>query len=133
MRRKAGVTSCPERGIVAASSVAGDAPALEQVGLNANLKLNFAQLETHGPPTRRRPGRVTRAQIAGYARSAAYRLNRITEIGRMGPGYVFIEEVIDDDNGAVSYGIWWFTGRAVNRIARRRWRWRRAKASQYGP
>ncbi len=84
------------------------------------------------PPTRRRPGRVTRAQVAGYAQSATFRLNRITEIGKMGPGYVLIEEMIGD-RGATSYDIWWFTGRAAQKIARRRWRWRRARRSQYGP
>lgn len=84
------------------------------------------------PPSLRRPRRVTRAQIAGYAKSATFRLNRITEIGKMGPGYVLIEEMIDD-GGATSYDIWWFTGRAAQKIARRRWRWRRARRSQHGP
>ncbi len=85
------------------------------------------------PPNRRRPRRVTRAQIAGYAQSATFRLNRITEIGKTGPGYVLIEEVFVDDGGAISYDIWWFTGRAAEKIARRRWRWQQARASQHGP
>ena len=73
------------------------------------------------------------AQIAGYATSATYRLNRITEIGTMGPGFVFIEEVLGESKSATSYDIWWFVGAKAGRIARRRWSWLSAKDSQYGP
>jgi hypothetical protein len=92
----------------------------------------FRTFRIFDPPNSRRPRRVARAQIAGYATSATYRLNRITEIGRMGPGFVLIEEVLESD-GVPSYDIWWFTGPQAARIVRRRWRWNQAKGSQYGP
>ena len=93
----------------------------------------FRTFRIFDPPSARRPRRVTRAQIAGYATSATYRLNRITEIGRMGPGFVLIEEVIDEGSPVPSYNVWWFTGARASRIAQRRWNWSRAQASQYGP
>lgn len=93
----------------------------------------FRRFRVFNPAHRPQPNRVTSAQIAAYAKSATYRLNRITEIGRMGWGYVFIEEIRDEETGALSYDIWWLTGRQATRIGQRRWAWRQAQASQYGP
>jgi len=94
----------------------------------------FRTFRVFVPPHRARPVRIARGQIAAYAESATYRLNRILEIGSMGPGYVLIEEVPSEIAGQPpTYDIWWFVGRDADRIARRRWNWRRAKDSQYGP
>lgn len=93
----------------------------------------FRTFRVFVPPRRIRPTRVAKAQVAAYAKSATYRLNRITEIGSMGPGFVLIEEVLGDGSAQPSYDIWWFVGRSADRIAKRRWKWHRAKDSQYGP
>jgi hypothetical protein len=85
------------------------------------------------PPQRTRPSRVAKGQVAAYAKSGTFRLNRITEIGSMGPGFVLIEEVMDDRSLQPSYDIWWFVGRNADKIAKRRWKWSRAKDSQHGP
>ena len=85
------------------------------------------------PPHRSRPVRVAKGHVAAYAKSATYRLNRILEIGSMGPGFVLIEEVPDEGSAQPTYDIWWFVGKDADRIAKRRWKWRRAKDSQYGP
>lgn len=84
------------------------------------------------PPGRRTPTRVTTAKISQYAKSATYRLNRVLEIGRMGPGYVLIEEIAIKGDGRV-YDIWWFTGHHATKIANRRWDWHKAQDSQHGP
>lgn len=91
----------------------------------------YYRFRVFSPPSRATPTRVTTAKISGYAKSATYRLNRILEIGTMGPGYVLIEEF--RETGEVTYDIWWFTGARAARIAGRRWTWRKAQDSQYGP
>jgi len=93
----------------------------------------FRTFRVFRPPNGVRPRRVARGQIAAYARSATYRLNRITEIGKMGWGYVFIEEIRDERAGQPSYDIWWFTGSKAARVGQRRWGWQQAQASQHGP
>jgi hypothetical protein len=84
------------------------------------------------PPHRLSPSKVVTAKLSGYAKSATYRLNRILEIATTGPGFVLIEEA-GVHGGKPAYDIWWFTGSKAASIARRRWKWRKAKDSQHGP
>ena len=93
----------------------------------------FKTFRVFVPPHRSRPVRVAKGHVAAYAQSATYRLNRILEIGSMGPGFVLIEEVPSESSAQPMYDIWWFVGKEADRIAKRRWKWRRAKDSQHGP
>lgn len=88
-------------------------------------------IRIYASPWRNRPTRMARAQISRYRRpSGTYRLNKVFEIANVGPVFVLLQELTDDEDGLRAYDLWWERDLAL--LAAKFDGWKKARDSQYG-
>ena|SRR5688572_26279338 len=75
-------------------------------------------------------GKKRKVLLSYYEQSDTYRFNWLTEFGTLGHSVVIFEESGDLVR---PYNVWWFTKPDTEKLLKLPFRWRQAKASQYGP